>query len=92
LTDSGLSGALTNQISLSGLTGLNVSSNLIAGQIPDGFGQLEQLNSLYLAQTNLTGPIPLSLQTCPVIQNLNLGGNDLNGSYLPKTKLAWDGL
>ncbi|KAG5062669.1 hypothetical protein JHK85_003852 [Glycine max] len=86
LGSQGLKGSISDQISLlSDLVSLNLSSNLLVGEIPSGLGQ-KSLIHLYqfgatirdLSNNQLTGPIPDSMASSS-LQLVLLNGNLLEG-------------
>ncbi|KAG5059976.1 hypothetical protein AAZX31_01G080500 [Glycine max] len=78
LGSQGLKGSISDQISLlSDLVSLNLSSNLLVGEIPSGLGQ-KSLIHLDLSNNQLTGPIPDSIASSS-LQLVLLNGNLLEG-------------
>ncbi|KAF3449120.1 hypothetical protein FNV43_RR09845 [Rhamnella rubrinervis] len=61
------------------LYGLNLSNNLLSGQIPSSFGNMRQLESLDLSRNHLSGKIPESLSNLSFLGFLNLSYNQLHG-------------
>ncbi|XP_027359532.1 receptor-like protein EIX2 [Abrus precatorius] len=68
------------------LTILDLSSNLLAGTLPDCWGRFQSLVILNLAKNNLSGSIPKSFATLQEIESINLNSNNFSGT-LP----AWVG-
>ncbi|XP_027357222.1 receptor-like protein EIX2 [Abrus precatorius] len=68
------------------LTILDLSSNLLAGTLPDCWGKFQRLRVLNLAKNNLSGRIPKSFATLQRIESINLNSNNFSGT-LP----AWGG-
>ncbi|KAG5051347.1 hypothetical protein JHK87_003545 [Glycine soja] len=78
LGSQGLKGSISDQISLlSDLVSLNLSSNLLVGEIPSGLGQ-KSLIHLDLSNNQLTGPIPDSMASSS-LQLVLLNANLLEG-------------
>ncbi|KAJ1385266.1 Malectin-like carbohydrate-binding domain [Sesbania bispinosa] len=78
LGSQGLKGFISDQISLlSDLVSLNLSSNLLVGEIPYGLGQ-KSLIHLDLSNNQLTGSIPDSIASSS-LQLVLLNGNLLEG-------------
>ncbi|XP_027913777.1 receptor-like protein 4 isoform X2 [Vigna unguiculata] len=79
LGSQGLKGFISDQISLlSDLVSLNLSSNLLTGEIPSGLGQ-KSLIHLDLSNNQLTGSIPDSIGASSSLQLVLLNGNLLEG-------------
>lgn len=68
---------------LTSLQSLSAADNLFGGTIPDSFGQLKNLRKLGLGRTYLTGMIT-PLYNLSLLTILSLGGNNLEGSLLPR--------
>ncbi|KAI5436562.1 receptor-like protein 4 [Lathyrus oleraceus] len=78
LGSQGLKGFISDQISLlSDLVSLNLSSNLLMGEVPSGLGQ-KSLIHLDLSNNQLTGSIPDSIASSS-LQLVLLNGNLLEG-------------
>lgn len=68
----------------SSLLELDLSSNKLYGGIPDGIGNLEQLEGLFLSNNRLSGPIPSTLsQNMRSLSQVFLQGNELSGPLPP---------
>lgn len=67
-------------IPLSLMTGLDLSSNQLTGNIPSKMGDLSQIRSLNLSTNLLTGHIPTSFRNLKNLESLDLSHNQLNGS------------
>ncbi|CAN6372471.1 unnamed protein product [Urochloa humidicola] len=65
------------------LTTLDLSSNLLQGEIPTGIGALKNLVNLSLHINGLSGDIPHSLTYLPSIKYLSLSNNRLSGDIPP---------
>ncbi|KAG2710971.1 hypothetical protein I3760_04G055200 [Carya illinoinensis] len=61
------------------LVALNLSGNLLHGQIPTNLSQTRDLKYLSLAGNNLTGFIPSSLGQLHYLEKLDLSSNSLTG-------------
>ncbi|KAL2608686.1 hypothetical protein R1flu_027259 [Riccia fluitans] len=57
-----------------------LSSNHLEGEIPTGFGELQNLQELDLSSNHLVGPIPGALGNATALFLLNLADNQLNGT------------
>ncbi|THG06288.1 hypothetical protein TEA_027499 [Camellia sinensis var. sinensis] len=83
LSDNQISGEIPNWIWTVGngtLRYLNLSYNLLVGEIPDTVGALKYLYVLNLSNNVLTGHIPLSLGNLTQLESLDLSMNKLSGS------------
>ncbi|XP_058106538.1 uncharacterized protein LOC131249794 [Magnolia sinica] len=67
-------------IPLALMTGIDMSSNRLTGNIPYEIGDLIGLRSLNLSNNVLSGPLPISFQNLKNIESLDLSHNKLNGS------------
>ncbi|XP_047313711.1 probably inactive leucine-rich repeat receptor-like protein kinase At5g48380 [Impatiens glandulifera] len=64
----------------SALTGLDLSSNNLYGQIPSDISTILQfVTSLDLSSNNFSGSIPDNLSNCTYLNNLNLANNRFSG-------------
>uniref|UniRef100_A0A0E0MMN4 Receptor kinase-like protein Xa21 n=1 Tax=Oryza punctata TaxID=4537 RepID=A0A0E0MMN4_ORYPU len=63
---------------------LGIYNNMVHGQIPQGIGNLVNLDSIYMHLNNLTGTIPDSIGKLKKLSNLYLYGNNLSGQ-IPAT-------
>lgn len=63
---------------------LSIGFNMVHGQIPQGIGNLININMLYMYRNNLTGTIPDSIGKLKKLSNLYLYGNNLSGK-IPAT-------
>ncbi|KAF8402240.1 hypothetical protein HHK36_013192 [Tetracentron sinense] len=61
---------------------LQLDNNLFEGTIPSSIGQLKHLTNLLLHGNQLSGGIPLELFNCSELVSLDLGGNRLTGPIL----------
>eukprot|EP00250_Pteridium_aquilinum_P013221 c21209_g1_i1 orf=545-3679(-) len=82
LSGQGLQGSiLPNSVAaLHSLTSLNLSNNLLSGELPDDLGNLSNLKYLDLSRNRFTGPIPSSLSGLRSLLHLNISSNELLGS------------
>ncbi|KAM3411906.1 hypothetical protein ACQJBY_003527 [Aegilops geniculata] len=62
------------------ITGLNLSSSGLSGNISSSFASLKGLQYLDLSHNNLTGSIPDALSQLSLLTLLDLTGNQLSGS------------
>uniref|UniRef100_A0A0E0JAM8 non-specific serine/threonine protein kinase n=1 Tax=Oryza nivara TaxID=4536 RepID=A0A0E0JAM8_ORYNI len=63
---------------------LSIYNNMINGQIPQGIGNLVNLDSIYIHLNNLAGTIPDSIGKLKKLSNLYLYDNNLSGQ-IPAT-------
>ena len=61
------------------MSGLDLSSNQLTGEIPHQIGDLHYLHSLNLSHNHLHGLIPESFQKLKNIESLDLSNNNLSG-------------
>ena len=61
------------------VTGIHLGGNLLKGSLPPELGELDQLQELGIADSNLTGVIPRELGRLTQLQELVLEENDLTG-------------
>ncbi|KAF7006125.1 hypothetical protein CFC21_021190 [Triticum aestivum] len=61
------------------MSGIDLSANMLSGEIPWEIGNLSHIKSLNLSNNLLTGPIPASFANMSEIESLDLSGNRLNG-------------
>ncbi|XP_071692585.1 phytosulfokine receptor 1-like [Rutidosis leptorrhynchoides] len=61
------------------LVHLDLSINLISGDIPDFFNNFPNLTYFLAHSNNLSGTIPANLASCNKLKALNLAKNNLNG-------------
>ncbi|KAD4585389.1 hypothetical protein E3N88_22990 [Mikania micrantha] len=62
------------------MTGLDLSSNLLTGEIPKQLGLLSKIHTLNLSNNHLTGPIPVNFSNLASIESLDLSSNNLSGN------------
>lgn len=81
LSDMGLKGQLPRGIeNCSSLTGLDLSSNKLFGNIPQDISIiLKFVTTLDLSSNNFSGEIPVSLSNCTYLNDLKLDHNRLTG-------------
>ncbi|KAD6455183.1 hypothetical protein E3N88_09889 [Mikania micrantha] len=74
------------------MSGLDLSSNKLTGEIPEELGMLTHILALNLSHNNLSGPIPVSFSNLSQIESLDLSSNSLSGKVpselIQLTKLA----
>ncbi|WVZ15120.1 hypothetical protein V8G54_012686 [Vigna mungo] len=81
-----LSGKIPEGILPSRLESLSLSSNFLEGEIPKSFGNTCTLSSLDMSYNRLSGEFSLIFQNLSgcaknVLQDLKLGGNNINGTF-----------
>ena len=58
---------------------IRFDNNNLTGNIPDEFGELENLRSLILSGNQLIGEIPLNIMSSSTLVSLSLNGNQISG-------------
>ncbi|XP_062027293.1 receptor-like protein EIX1 [Rosa rugosa] len=58
---------------------LDISKNLLSGELPNCWMQFQNLISLNLGKNKLSGKIPSSLENCTRLSIVDLGNNNLSG-------------
>ncbi|CAI9760109.1 unnamed protein product [Fraxinus pennsylvanica] len=61
------------------MSGIDLSSNKLHGEIPDALGNLSEIRSLNLSHNNLVGTIPATFSNLHQIESLDLSYNSLSG-------------
>ncbi|KAD6454706.1 hypothetical protein E3N88_09412 [Mikania micrantha] len=61
------------------MSGLDLSSNKLTGEIPEELGMLTHILALNLSHNKLSGPIPVSFSNLSQIESLDLSSNSLSG-------------
>ncbi|KAL8239836.1 hypothetical protein R6Q59_016403 [Mikania micrantha] len=61
------------------MSGLDLSSNKLTGEIPWELGMLTHILALNLSHNKLSGPIPVSFSNLSQIESLDLSSNSLSG-------------
>ncbi|KAD6454696.1 hypothetical protein E3N88_09402 [Mikania micrantha] len=61
------------------MSGLDLSSNKLTGEIPQELGMLTHILALNLSHNKLSGPIPVSFSNLSQIESLDLSSNSLSG-------------
>ncbi|CAA2962220.1 LRR receptor-like serine threonine- kinase GSO1 [Olea europaea subsp. europaea] len=64
---------------LNHMSGIDLSSNKLHGEILDGLGKLSKIHSLNLSHNNLVGTIPETFSNLHQIESLDLSYNNLSG-------------
>ncbi|KAF3335041.1 receptor-like protein kinase HSL1 [Carex littledalei] len=59
---------------------LDLSENIISGEIPSSIGSLESLSMLNLSHNKMSGEIPTSIGSMLVLTTLDLSSNNLSGN------------
>ncbi|CAH9129711.1 unnamed protein product [Cuscuta epithymum] len=72
------------------LNSIDLSSNMLSGEIPTEITSLVELVSLNLSRNNLTGQIPLSIGNLAKLDALDLSSNHLSGSIPQSLALIHD--
>ncbi|KAK9069799.1 hypothetical protein SSX86_010195 [Deinandra increscens subsp. villosa] len=62
------------------MTGLDLSSNKLTGEIPGQLGFLNQIHTLNLSNNDFVGPIPVNFSNLASIESLDLSSNNLTGN------------
>jgi hypothetical protein len=62
------------------MTGIDLSSNNLSGEIPPELAALEGLRFLNLSRNHLSGSIPKGIGTLVILESLDLSWNELYGS------------
>ncbi|XP_028084230.1 putative receptor-like protein kinase At3g47110 [Camellia sinensis] len=78
--DTNLTGSLSPLANLSSLKALSAAENFFDGSIPDGFGQLKNLQKLAIGINRLSGIIPPSLFNLSSLTMFDVIGNQIQGS------------
>ncbi|KAK9992775.1 hypothetical protein SO802_022478 [Lithocarpus litseifolius] len=73
--------------SLHGLQSLNLSYNLLIGNIPENIGAMGSLESIDFSLNQLSGQVPSSMSSLTFINDLNLLNNNLTGKIPLGTQL-----
>ncbi|KAL1556246.1 receptor-like protein EIX1 [Salvia divinorum] len=58
---------------------LNLANNSFFGEIPQSFGNLQQLVALQMHGNGFSGELPLNLRLCQGLRLIDVGGNKLTG-------------
>ncbi|XP_022893113.1 probable LRR receptor-like serine/threonine-protein kinase At4g36180 isoform X1 [Olea europaea var. sylvestris] len=64
---------------LNNMSGIDLSSNKLHGEIPDSFGKLSEIHAINLSHNNLNGTIPATFSSLHQIESLDLSYNNLGG-------------
>ncbi|CAL5007155.1 unnamed protein product [Urochloa decumbens] len=62
------------------MTGIDLSSNYLSGEIPLELANLEGLRFLNFSRNNLSGSIPKDIGNLKILESLDLSWNELSGS------------
>ena len=83
-----LSGEIPEEVtSLRGLQSLNLSYNLLIGNIPMNIGTMVLLESIDFSMNHLSSKIPSSMSSLTFLSHLNLSYNNLTGKIPLSTQL-----
>ncbi|XP_042016059.1 receptor-like protein 54 [Salvia splendens] len=80
LSVNNLNGNIPRCVVGSHLVALNLGRNNITGRVPN-FTAVCRLQSLDLNNNNLIGDVPQSLENCESLKVVNVGGNQLDGTF-----------
>ncbi|GLU17640.1 hypothetical protein SLE2022_339990 [Rubroshorea leprosula] len=69
---------------LSYMSGIDLSSNTLTGEIPQEIGNLSRIHALNLSLNKLSGPIPPTLSKLGLVESLDLSYNNLTGEIPPQ--------
>ncbi|OEL29702.1 Receptor-like protein 12 [Dichanthelium oligosanthes] len=69
--------------------GIDLSGNMLSGEIPWEIGNLTRVKSLNLSNNHFTGRIPSTLANMSAIESLDLSHNELNGPIPPQLSQLW---
>ncbi|GLT64672.1 hypothetical protein SLA2020_371500 [Shorea laevis] len=69
---------------LSYMSGIDLSSNTLTGEIPQEIGNLSRIRALNLSFNKLSGPIPTTLSKLGLVESLDLSYNNLTGEIPPQ--------
>ncbi|KAF8020539.1 hypothetical protein BT93_G1077 [Corymbia citriodora subsp. variegata] len=75
--------SLTYGNELSYFFSIDLSANMLDGQIPEEFTRLAELKNLNLSQNNLSGHIPSNISDLKNLESLDLSRNKLSGTIPP---------
>ncbi|KAL5767323.1 hypothetical protein ACOSQ2_014106 [Xanthoceras sorbifolium] len=83
------SGNIQNGLSKAGsilqyMTGIDLSSNELTGEVPSEFGYLQNIHAVNLSDNSLSGSIPDSFSYLKNIESLDLSYNKLSGRIPPQ--------
>ncbi|XP_058208335.1 cuscuta receptor 1-like [Rhododendron vialii] len=66
------------------MSGVDLSCNLLTGEIPPGIGNLSEIRTLNLSHNNISGSIPATFSGLKQIESLDLSYNGLSGGIPPQ--------
>uniref|UniRef100_A0A2N9HKP6 Malectin-like domain-containing protein n=1 Tax=Fagus sylvatica TaxID=28930 RepID=A0A2N9HKP6_FAGSY len=66
------------------MSGIDLSCNILTGEIPFELGSISNIHALNLSHNNLTGSIPSTFSNMKQIESLDLSYNNLNGKIPPQ--------
>ncbi|KAL6845842.1 hypothetical protein ACP4OV_024417 [Aristida adscensionis] len=84
LFSNSLSGELARSVTATNLIDLDLSTNQLTGEIPEGFGNLKKLTWMFLYKNQFTGMIPASIGLLPQLSDIRIGTNRLSGELPPE--------
>jgi Leucine-rich repeat (LRR) protein len=71
------------------MSGINLSRNMLSGEIPLEIGNLSHVKSLNLSHNSFTGRIPTTFANMSTIESLDLSFNHLSGPIPWQLTLLW---
>ena len=82
LSNQSLQGTIKPNIlsKLTKLSSLDLSANLLSGQLPQDIGEITTLQRLDLSSNLLSGPLPSSISTLKTLLYINISSNLISGS------------
>ncbi|KAL5746705.1 hypothetical protein ACOSQ2_024002 [Xanthoceras sorbifolium] len=66
------------------MTGIDLSSNELTGDVPSEFGYLQQIHAVNLSHNSLSGSIPESISNLTNVESLDISHNKLSGRIPPQ--------
>ncbi|KAG2575201.1 hypothetical protein PVAP13_7KG420201 [Panicum virgatum] len=69
--------------------GIDLSGNMLSGEIPWEIGNLTRVKSLNLSNNHFSGRIPASLANMSAVESLDLSHNELNGPIPLQLSQLW---
>ncbi|XP_050377333.1 receptor-like protein EIX2 isoform X2 [Argentina anserina] len=64
---------------LAGMRSIDMSSNYLVGELPEGIASMTELKSLNLSRNRLTGKLPQDFGNMKMLESLDLSRNNLSG-------------
>ncbi|CAL5014534.1 unnamed protein product [Urochloa decumbens] len=69
--------------------GIDLSGNMLSGEIPWEIGNLNRVKSLNLSNNHFSGRVPSTLANMSAIESLDLSHNELDGPIPPQLSQLW---